>query len=106
VLRGRSGIVVPPRPIDALSLMAQADLMIGGGTMTRESALLGTPTYTVFVGQPAAADAALARLGLLRDLRGAGLPAFVKRASPQRVVTETGRDEILRAIDLALTEVS
>jgi uncharacterized protein len=106
VLRGRSDLFVPPRPIDALSLIAEADLTIGGGgTMTRESALLGTPTYTVFVGQLAAADAALVRLGLLHDLRGAGLPAFVKRASSQRVVAETGRDEILRAIDQALTEV-
>ena len=73
--------------------------------MTREAALLGTPTSAVFVGRPGAADAALVRLGLLHDLRGPGLPAFVKRATSRRVVADTGRDEILRAIDQALTKV-
>ena len=37
--------------------------------MNRESALLGTPTYTVFAGELAAVDAELIRLGRLRDLR-------------------------------------
>jgi predicted glycosyltransferase len=92
----RSGVIVPPRAIDGLSLIAQADVGIGGGgTMTRESALLGTPTYTVFMGRPAAADAALMRLGLLKDLRAPGLPAFVKRTRSPRVVPETEREKIL-----------
>jgi predicted glycosyltransferase len=103
----RGGIIVPPRPIDALSLIAQADLVIGGGgTMTRESALLGTPTYTVFMGRPAAADAALMRLGLLHDLRPPGLPTFVKRRQPHRTVARTGRQEILSAIDHALASIT
>ena len=34
--------------------------------MTRESALLGTPTYTVFLGELAAEDAELIRLGTHR----------------------------------------
>ena len=93
---GRRGLVVPTRPVDAHSLLVAADLMIGGGgTMTRESALLGTPTYTAFIGRPAAVDAELIRLGLLRDLRDSGLPAFVKRAGPPRVVSEARRGEIL-----------
>ena len=103
----RNGVIVPPRAIDALSLIAQADVVIGGGgTMTRESALLGTPTYTVFMGRPAAADAALMRLGLLRDLPPPGLPEFVKRTRPPRIVSDTERDKILGTIDHALTQVA
>ena len=78
----------------------------GGGTMTRESALLGTPTYTAFIGRPAAVDAELIRLGLLRDLRDSGLPAFVKRAGPPRVVSDARRGEILGTIGKALVELS
>jgi predicted glycosyltransferase len=102
---GRSGVIVPARPIDALSLLAAADLTVGAaGTMTRESALLGTPTYTVFIGQLAAVDAELMRLGLLRDLRTEGWPVFEKRvATPMREWKER-RAEILATIRAALAE--
>jgi len=100
------GVIVPRRPIDALSLVASADLMIGGGgTMTRESALLGTPTYTVFIGRPAAVDTELMRLGLLHDLRTGGRPAFEKRSASTRSVPEEGRRDVLDTIRKALTEV-
>jgi predicted glycosyltransferase len=99
------GIIIPRRPIDALSLVASADLMIGGGgTMTRESALLGTPTYTVFIGRPAAVDAELMRQGLLHDLRTGGRPLFEKRSAPARPVPEERRREFLDTIRKALTE--
>src|SRR5207244_10034296 len=58
------GVRVPEWAVDARSLLALADVTVGaGGTMTRESALLGTPTYTVFAGRPAAVDDALIRSG-------------------------------------------
>jgi uncharacterized protein len=100
------GVIVPRRPVDALSLLACADLTIGGGgTMTRESALLGTPTYTVFMGRPAAVDAELIRLGLLHDLRTGGRPAFAKRAASPMAVPEERRREVLDTIRKALAEV-
>jgi predicted glycosyltransferase len=103
---GFGGVVVPSRPVDALSLVASADVMIGGGgTMTRESALLGTPTYTVFIGRAAAVDAELMRLGLLSDLRAGGRPRFAKRSASPRRVTEAARREILDTIQEALAEV-
>lgn len=38
-----------PAPVDSLSLIAQADLVIsGGGTMNREAAILGTPNICCF----------------------------------------------------------
>jgi hypothetical protein len=72
---------VPQQAVDGRSLLAAADLTIGaGGTMNRESAVLGTPTYTVFAGRLAAVDAELIRLGRLHDLREPGSrPRFEKK---------------------------
>lgn len=64
------GAVVPSQSVDARSLAALADLVIGaGGTMNRESALLGTPTYTVFGERLGAVDVELIRAGRMRDAR-------------------------------------
>ena len=74
---------IPINAVDAGSLLALADVAIGaGGTMNRESAILGTPTYTVFAGRLAAVDAELIRLGRMQDLRAPGVqPSFVKKRS-------------------------
>jgi predicted glycosyltransferase len=49
--------------------MYQSDVVLGaGGTMTREAALLGVPTYSLFAGRPAAVDASLMRRGVLKRL--------------------------------------
>ncbi len=66
-------VTIPARPVDGVSLLASADLVVGGGgTMTREAALLGTPTYTVFMPELAAVDEELMRLGRIVDLRRPG----------------------------------
>jgi predicted glycosyltransferase len=74
-------IHIPRETVDGRSVLALADLTIGaGGTMNRESALLGTPTYTVFAGNLAAVDSQLMREGLLEDLRlSGGVPRFEKK---------------------------
>ncbi len=93
---GRSGIRVPERPVRAASLLALADLMVGGGgTMTRESALLGTPTCTVFAGRLAAADAELIRLGRIQDLRTASVPQFRKKPPRNPLADQATADAIL-----------
>jgi len=62
-------LTLPERAVDARSLLYAADLVIGaGGTMTREAALLGVPTVSIFAGRPAAVDRWLERRGLLRRL--------------------------------------
>jgi predicted glycosyltransferase len=99
-------VVVPGEAVDSLSLLALADLMVGGGgTMTRESALLGTRTYTVFAGRLAAVDAALIREGLLIDARSAVEPRFEKRPdlSNQTAVHRAG--EILEIVVDALRSI-
>jgi predicted glycosyltransferase len=65
-----TNVFVPEHAIDSRSLMYQADLVVGaGGTMTREAALMGVPTYSVFAGEQPAVDRELERRGALRRLR-------------------------------------
>ena len=66
---GLPSLVVPDRAVDALSLVALADLVVSaGGTMNREAVALGTPVYTTFSGRLGAVDEALLARGLLRLL--------------------------------------
>jgi predicted glycosyltransferase len=63
-------LVLPERALDARSLLHAADLVIGaGGTMTREAALLGVPTVSVFAGPSPAVDRWLEGQGAMRRLR-------------------------------------
>ena len=73
--------------------------------MTRESALLGTPTYTVFIGRPSAVDAELMRLGPPSDLRTGGRARVREAIGPYQAVPEERRREVLDTIRKALTEV-
>jgi uncharacterized protein len=62
-------VIVPERAIPGLQLLFWSDVAVsGGGTMNREAALLGAPTYSMFTGRRAAIDEELARRGLLRFL--------------------------------------
>ena len=63
------GVHLPASAVDTRSLLLEADLFLGaGGTMTREAALLGVPTYSMFAGRPPAVDLALEARGLLTRL--------------------------------------
>ncbi|MCW3000065.1 MAG: hypothetical protein JWN65_3614 [Solirubrobacterales bacterium] len=65
--------VVARSAVDSRSLMGVADLMIGaGGTMTREAALMGVPTLSLFAGRRPAVDRWLQERGMLRVLSDAG----------------------------------
>ncbi len=90
--------------VDGSSLLALADVVVGaGGTMNRESAILGTPTYTVFGAKLAAVDRELMREGRLRDLREPGTRADLvkKETSPANgsTVADKIRDLVLATID-------
>ena len=66
--RASTSLVVPERAVDALSLVALADLVVSaGGTMNREAVALGTPVYTTFAGRLGAVDERLVAEGRLRD---------------------------------------
>jgi uncharacterized protein len=62
-------LTIPRAAVDARSLLFYADLMVGaGGTMTREAALMGIPTYSLFAGARPAVDRWLEQRGDLRRL--------------------------------------
>ena len=105
---GRSDLIVPEQVVDGSSLLAHADLMIGaGGTMNRESALLGTPTYTVFAERLAAVDLELIRLGLLHDLRNESVrPDFVKKPPRDPVAARERAEATLQHILATLEGVA
>ena len=66
---GLRNCIVPREAVDSRSLVYAADVMIGaGGTMTREAAVMGIPTWTLFAGKTPAVDAWLERRGMLRRL--------------------------------------
>ena len=87
--------------VDSRSLMLKADAFIGGGgTMTREAALLGVPTYTVFAGKAAAVDRWLEAEGCLRRLVE---PADLLAVEP-RAASPADRIEQLRSRGAQLVE--
>ena len=94
----------PRVPIAGRALLAFADLMIGaGGTMNREAALLGTPTYTMFAGRLAAVDAELISLELMHDLRVPGSkPVYAKKAPRDAAVASSRSDAILETVIVAV----
>ena len=85
-VRARSdpSLIVPARAVDAQSLIAHADVVVGaGGTMNREAVALGTPVYTIFSGRLGAVDQRLIDEGLLRPLDDPAAIELTKRtASP------------------------
>lgn len=63
-------VKVLERAVDGPSLIAAADLVVGGGgTMNREAAVLGTPVWSVFNGPTPHIDEQLAREGRLLWIR-------------------------------------
>jgi uncharacterized protein len=82
--------IVPRTAIDSRSLMYEADAMIGaGGTMTREAALMGIPTWTLFAGATPAVDRWLEQQGRLARLtRPDQLANLRRRTTPPRSTDE------------------
>ena len=69
---GAAGVVIPERPVDGPSLVWAADAVISaGGTMNREAAVLGVPTWTTFAGSLGAVDRTLVDEGRMQVLERA-----------------------------------
>jgi uncharacterized protein len=90
-------------PVSGPDLLFHSDLVIGaGGTMTREAAVLGTRSYTAFIGPLASVDRALIRSGRLGVLRAAhDLPLAEVRHVP-KAVRRFDRAPVTRFVDLLL----
>lgn len=71
-IRRRSNLRVLERAVDGLQLLWASDVVVsGGGTMNREAALLGVPTYSIFTGR---------RPYLDEYLQEAGRMTFIEQA--------------------------
>jgi uncharacterized protein len=106
--RYADGVRVPPGAVDGSSLLALADLTVGaGGTMNRESAVLGTPAYTVFAGPLGAIDAELIRQGRMHDLRDPEKSVtFVKKVGLPNANARLGGQDVLARVLAILDAVA
>jgi hypothetical protein len=97
---GARGVVIPERPVDGPSLVWNADAVISaGGTMNREAAVLGVPTWTTFAGSLGAVDRWLVEQGRMQVLARAEDLVIVKRQpTPPRfeALADAVTQEILR----------
>ncbi|MDD5720744.1 MAG: DUF354 domain-containing protein [Candidatus Krumholzibacteria bacterium] len=80
-------VIVPQKVYDGPSLVAAMDLVIGGGgTMTREAAVLGVPACSFFRGRNGRVDEQLAARGRLLALANPeSIDAIVFQANTNRV---------------------
>ena len=88
--QGIPNVVAPTTAIDSRALMYEADLVLGaGGTMTREAALLGVPTFSLFAGRAPAVDEWLVERGLLKRLEDVEqLDGALDQPSPRRTIAD------------------
>ena len=76
--------------VDGLQLLWHSDIVVsGGGTMNREAALLGVPTFSIFTGRRPYLDTVLQKRGRLKFIESASdvskIP-LVKRTIPASYV--------------------
>ena len=95
---GLTDVVIPAKPVDGPSLVYAADLVVSaGGTMNREAALLGTPTWTTFAGQLGAVDRMLIDTGSMQVLERPEQLVIAKR-TPGYPAHEALADDVTREI--------
>lgn len=95
-----SGVIVPTDPVDGPSLVWAADAVISaGGTMNREAAVLGVPTWTTFAGELGAVDRQLVDEGRMQVLEHAEDVVIAKRVPIEphfEALADAVTEEILR----------
>ena len=98
---GLQRVTMPDVAVDSRSLMWNADLVVGaGGTMTREAALLGIPTLTLFAGREPSVDRALMAQGRLARLESVDqlLPLRRRHRAPDGLARLQARSRELTEI--------
>jgi predicted glycosyltransferase len=97
---GTPGVTIPESPVDGPALLYASDAAIGaGGSMNREAALLGVPTWTIFAGALGAVDRMLVDTGRMHVLERAEQLVVTKRVPvPPRFepLADAITEEILR----------
>jgi hypothetical protein len=102
-----SNVIIPKKAIDGPSLLYYSNLFVGaGGTMTRESAVLGTPTISVYHGQLLAADRYLIKRGYMYHTRYPKIrpmEAILREGKRRRSLMQDGR-KAFKLIAKTITE--
>ena len=107
-IRDRPNISILETPVDGLQLLWHSDLVVsGGGTMNREAALLGIPTFSIFTGRKPYLDEFLHKQGRLQF---ADHPRMIRAIHPRkRVISDTylpGGHSLAATVTDILLEVS
>ncbi|RPI15747.1 MAG: DUF354 domain-containing protein [Ignavibacteriae bacterium] len=85
------------KPVDGLQLLYAADIAVsGGGTMNRESAMLGTKTYSIFTGKTPYIDEWLEEQGKLKMVRNVN---EIANFEIKRIEKNSSQSYSTRAID-------
>jgi len=89
---GVQQVIVPQKVYDGPSLVSAMDMVIsGGGTMTREAAIMGVPSYSFFRGKSGMVDENLAGMGKL-TLLGCAAEVAEKMVVERKTGTATRPD--------------
>jgi len=93
--------LIPERPINGIDLILNSDIVLsGGGTMIREAAVLGVPSYSFFQGPKGAVDEFLEKSGRLISIdspQDIELIKFMKKQKESKVL-EANQGEIVSFI--------
>ena len=96
---------IPEDAIDGPRALYWADFSIsGGGTMNRESALLGTPAYSTFQGEKPGVDEYLERMGMLRYVSSPE-EIEVRKKEKYRVLVQ-GRKVLNQIVEFIMEELN
>ncbi|CAN5740737.1 DUF354 domain-containing protein [soil metagenome] len=97
---GTPGVLIPSEPVDGPSLLYASDVVISaGGSMNREAAVLGVPTWTIFAGVMGAVDRLLIESGRMAVLERPEQVVIAKRTpmpQPFEPLADLVTEEILR----------
>ncbi len=95
---------IPEDAIDGPRALYWADFSIsGGGTMNRESALLGTPAYSTFQGEKSGVDEYLEKLGMLRYVSSPE-EIDIRRKEGHRILVQ-GKKVLNQVVEYILEEL-
>ncbi|MAF83649.1 MAG: hypothetical protein CL797_06045 [Chromatiales bacterium] len=93
-----SRVKIPDKPLSLINIMEDCGLFIGaGGTMTREAAVLGVPTISIYQDKLLDVDRYLVKLGCMRhipDLTAVSVREFIQQvesAPPSVELLEKGQ---------------
>lgn len=99
---GNSNLLLLNKAIDGRNLLYYSDLVISaGGTMNREAAVLGIPTYTIFKGRLGAVDQFLidaGRMTVLNNPEDFSKIKLEKKKPPVPLLNPHLKDEIVNLI--------